>query len=93
MNIRRPKFVRQKSFEIDSDSTDIDTSLTPSSEPPKLEHLKDLLTSKNECRKVLTKQMSTEKVLAPGSGGSSTSSWNAGGSKKRPDLTIKIYNR
>ncbi len=28
-NRRRSKFVRQKSFEIDSDSTDIDASLTP----------------------------------------------------------------
>jgi len=32
MSKRRGMFLRQKSFEIDSDSTDIDASLTPSSE-------------------------------------------------------------
>ena len=82
-NRRRSKFMRQKSFEIDSDSTDIDASLTPSTEPP---HKSDISGTIPESGKLL----SNEKT--GGSAGSSTSSWNAAGSKKRPDLTIKIYN-
>ena len=80
---RRAKFIRQKSFEVDSDSTDIDTSLTPSTEPPPQKP--DNVDPGN--------RKPEQHFNTAGSGGSSTPSWTAAGSnRRRPDLTIKIYN-
>jgi len=65
MDKRRPKFIRQKSFEIDSDSTDIDASLTPSTERPQ----------KNDNAQSGKKPVQDKSLGNVGSGESSTSSW------------------
>ena len=114
VDARRPKFIRQKSFEIDSDSTDIDNSLTPSTEPaPKPElmeagknpmaryrNFRANFHNRFQVHLVFQRNFATmcryftkfsHSLNAPGSVGSSTPSTCAS-NRKRPDLTIKIYN-
>ena len=86
ISVKRQKFVRQKSFEIDSDETDIE-SIVEQSRIEKVE--KNSKKTKVENGTQTIEKSFLAKLEKPSKPSKSA---KVHGTKKRPDLTIKIYD-
>jgi len=100
ISLKRQKLVRQKSFEIDSDETDVE-SIVENSRIEKVEKNSTTTSTKTKTKvengtqtieKSFPVKVSTKLEKVQSSSNKSSKSAKVHGTKKRPDLTIKIYD-